>query len=139
MTNWLRPKIKIECVVASRDVATIVDTILRHARTGAIGDGKVFVMPVEEAYRIRTGESGEETLQAHPDAETAAALAVEAQPLVAERLRSVHLEMVEAVLAGDGLARVAELAAGAVGGAVAIVVPRHGATALYPPDALEGH
>ena len=59
MTNWLRPKIKIECV-ASRDVATIVDTILRHARTGAIGDGKVFVMPVEEAYRIRTGESGED-------------------------------------------------------------------------------
>ena len=62
---------------------------------------------------------------------------MEAQPLVAERLRSVHPEMVEAVLAGDGLARVAELAAGAVGGAVAIVVPRHGATALYPPDALK--
>jgi nitrogen regulatory protein PII len=73
VTNWLRPKIKIECVVASKDVATIVDTILRHARTGAIGDGKVFVMPVEEAYRIRTGESGEETLQAHPDAATTAA------------------------------------------------------------------
>ena len=47
---------------------TVVDTILKHARTGSIGDGKVFVMPVEEAYRIRTGESGEETLQAHPDA-----------------------------------------------------------------------
>jgi nitrogen regulatory protein PII len=43
-----------------------VETILKHARTGSIGDGKVFVMPVEEAYRIRTGESGEETLQAHP-------------------------------------------------------------------------
>ena len=52
---------------------TIVDTILRHARTGSIGDGKVFVMPVEEAYRIRTGESGEETLQAHPDAAATAA------------------------------------------------------------------
>ena len=51
---------------------TIVDTILKHARTGSIGDGKVFVMPVEEAYRIRTGESGEETLQAHPDAAAAA-------------------------------------------------------------------
>ena len=49
------------------DVQTVVDTILKHARTGSIGDGKVFVMPVEEAYRIRTGESGEETLQAHPD------------------------------------------------------------------------
>ncbi len=64
----LRPKIKIECVVASSDVQTIVDTILKHARTGAVGDGKVFVMPVEEAYRVRTGESGEEVLQAHPGA-----------------------------------------------------------------------
>ena len=67
LTNYLRPKIKIECVVAERDVPTIVDTILKHARTGSIGDGKVFVLPVEEAYRIRTGESGEETLQAHPE------------------------------------------------------------------------
>jgi nitrogen regulatory protein PII len=73
LTNYLRPKVKVECVVASRDVQTIVDTILKHARTGAIGDGKVFVMPVEEAYRIRTGESGEDTLQAHPDAAAAAA------------------------------------------------------------------
>jgi len=71
LTNYLRPKIKIECVVASGDVQTIVDTILRHARTGSIGDGKVFVLPVEEAYRIRTGESGEETLQSHPDAAAA--------------------------------------------------------------------
>jgi len=68
VTNYLRPKIKVECVVANRDVQTIVDTVLRHARTGSIGDGKVFVMPVEDAYRIRTGETGEETLQAHPDA-----------------------------------------------------------------------
>ena len=68
VTNYLRPKIKIECVVADGDVQTIVDSILRHARTGSIGDGKVFVLPVEQAYRIRTGESGEETLQAHPDA-----------------------------------------------------------------------
>jgi len=68
VTNYLRPKIKIECVVADKDVQTIVDTVLKHARSGSIGDGKIFVMPVEEAYRIRTGESGEETLQAHPDA-----------------------------------------------------------------------
>ena len=67
ITNYLRPKIKIECVVAAKDVKTIVDTILRHARSGNIGDGKVFLMPVEEAYRIRTGESGEDTLQAHPE------------------------------------------------------------------------
>jgi nitrogen regulatory protein P-II 1 len=68
LTNYLRPKLKIECVVASKDVPAIVDTILRHARTGEVGDGKVFILPVEEAYRIRTGESGEETLQSHPDA-----------------------------------------------------------------------
>jgi nitrogen regulatory protein P-II 1 len=71
VTNYLRPKIKIECVVATDDVQTIVDSILRHARTGSIGDGKIFVLPVEQAYRIRTGESGEETLQAHPDAAAA--------------------------------------------------------------------
>ncbi len=68
LTNYLRPKVKLECVVASGDVQTIVDTILRHARTGAVGDGKVFVMAVEEAYRVRTGEAGEEVLQAHPGA-----------------------------------------------------------------------
>ena len=66
LTNYLRPKVKLECVVADRDVQAIVETILKHARTGAVGDGKVFILPVEEAYRIRTGESGEETLQAHP-------------------------------------------------------------------------
>src|SRR3954471_8432985 len=71
LTNYLRPKLKIECVVASHDADTVVETILRHARTGSIGDGKVFVLPVEQAYRIRTGESGEETLQAHPDAAAA--------------------------------------------------------------------
>ncbi len=65
LTNYLRPKIKIECAVAVGDVQTIIDTILKHARTGAVGDGKVFVLPLEQAYRIRTGESGEETLQAH--------------------------------------------------------------------------
>ncbi len=68
LTNYLRPKVKLECVVASRDVEKVVHVILEHARTGSIGDGKVFVMAVEEAYRIRTGESGEETLQAHPEA-----------------------------------------------------------------------
>lgn len=71
LTSYLRPKVKIECVVASRDVQTIVDTILKHARTGAVGDGKVFVVPVEEAYRVRTGETGEEVLQAHPEAAAA--------------------------------------------------------------------
>jgi nitrogen regulatory protein P-II 1 len=72
LTNYLRPKIKVECVVSDGDVPAIVDTILKHARTGAVGDGKVFVMPVEEAYRVRTGESGEDILQAHPGAAAAA-------------------------------------------------------------------
>ena len=52
-----------------------------------------------------------------------------------ERLRAVHLEMVDAVLGGDGLERVAELAAGAVGGPVAIVVPRHDVAVCSPPAA----
>jgi nitrogen regulatory protein PII len=65
LTNYLRPKLKIECVVEDSDVQTIVDSILKHARTGAVGDGKVFLMPVDESYRIRTGEAGSETLQAH--------------------------------------------------------------------------
>src|SRR3954449_1525099 len=73
LTNYLRPKIKVECVVADKDVQTIVDTVLKHARTGSIGDGRVFWTPVEAAYRIRTGESGEETLQAHPDTAATAA------------------------------------------------------------------
>jgi nitrogen regulatory protein P-II 1 len=68
LTNYLRPKLKIECVVADQDVDAIVDTILRHARTGNIGDGKLFVLDVLETYRVRTGESGEETLQSHPGA-----------------------------------------------------------------------
>ena len=71
LTNWLRPKVKIECVVATHDVDTVVEAILKHARTGSVGDGKLFVLPVEQAFRIRTGESGEETLQAHPDAAAA--------------------------------------------------------------------
>jgi nitrogen regulatory protein PII len=61
----LRPKLKIECVVASKDVEIIKEVILRHARTGSVGDGKLFVLPVEEAVRIRTGEDGEEVLQSH--------------------------------------------------------------------------
>ena len=60
-------------MVATDDVERVVEVLLRHARTGAVGDGKVFVMPVEQAYRIRTGESGEDTLQAHPDAAAAVA------------------------------------------------------------------
>ena len=63
----LRPKLKIECVVDDGAKQLVVETILRHARTGAVGDGKIFVLPVEEAIRIRTGEDGDGVLQAHPE------------------------------------------------------------------------
>jgi nitrogen regulatory protein PII len=65
----LRPKLKVEIVVEDRDVPRIKDTILRHARTGTVGDGKMFVLPVEDAVRIRTGEEGEAVLQAHESEE----------------------------------------------------------------------
>ena len=68
----LRPKLRLECVVESGDASTVTETILRHARTGGIGDGKIFVLPVEEAIRIRTGESGEKVLQAHQAEEVTA-------------------------------------------------------------------
>jgi nitrogen regulatory protein PII len=69
LTVNVRPKLKLEVVVDDKDKSVVVDTILRHARTGEVGDGKVFVSPVEEAIRIRTGEEGEEVLQAHTEAE----------------------------------------------------------------------
>jgi nitrogen regulatory protein PII len=65
VTVNVRPKLKLEIVVADADKDLIVETILRHARTGEIGDGKIFVYPVEEAIRIRTGERGGEVTQAH--------------------------------------------------------------------------
>ena len=61
----LRPKLKLEIVAESKDLGVIKESILRHARTGSVGDGKLFVLPVEEAVRIRTGEEGESVLQAH--------------------------------------------------------------------------
>jgi len=56
------PKIKMEVVVKESDLERVVDAIVSAARTGQIGDGKIFVSAVEEAVRIRTGESGEEVL-----------------------------------------------------------------------------
>jgi nitrogen regulatory protein PII len=69
LTVNVRPKLKLEVVVEDRDKPLVVETILKHARTGDVGDGKLFVLPVEEAIRIRTGEEGEAVLQAHTDAE----------------------------------------------------------------------
>jgi nitrogen regulatory protein PII len=65
LTIHLRPKLRLEIVVESKDVGVVKEVILRHARTGSIGDGKLFVLPVEDAVRIRTGEEGEQVLQAH--------------------------------------------------------------------------
>jgi nitrogen regulatory protein P-II 1 len=56
------PKIRIEIVVADGVVDKVVDTIASAAKTGSIGDGKVFVTPVEAAVRIRTGERDEAAL-----------------------------------------------------------------------------
>jgi nitrogen regulatory protein PII len=56
------PKIKIEIVVAQAMVEEVVGKILESARTGKIGDGKIFVIPVDGAIRVRTGESGRDAL-----------------------------------------------------------------------------
>jgi len=59
VTVDMLPKIKIEVVVSDMAVERVVEAIIRSARTGNIGDGKIFVIPVEEAIRVRTGERGE--------------------------------------------------------------------------------
>ena len=56
------PKVKLEVVIADDRVGRAVDAILNAAKTGKIGDGKIFVTPVEEAVRIRTGERGPEAV-----------------------------------------------------------------------------
>ncbi len=56
------PKVKIEAVVPDPLAAEVVEVIMSSARTGRIGDGKIFVLPVEEAIRIRTGEKGEDAI-----------------------------------------------------------------------------
>ena len=53
------PKVKLETVVADKDADEVVDTIQQSAWTGNIGDGKIFVSPVEQAVRVRTGERGD--------------------------------------------------------------------------------
>ncbi len=56
------PKIKLEIFVNDEFVDVTVNAILEHARTGKIGDGKIFILPVEEAIRIRTGERGSDAV-----------------------------------------------------------------------------
>jgi len=56
------PKIKIEVVVANSSVEQAIEAIIKAARTGKIGDGKIFVTPVEQIVRIRTGETDESAI-----------------------------------------------------------------------------
>ena len=52
------PKLKIELVVIDEDVSAVVNAICKGARTGEIGDGKIFIIPIDNAIRVRTGDSG---------------------------------------------------------------------------------
>lgn len=56
------PKIKLEVIVPDEQVDQVIDTILNVAKTGKIGDGKIFVLPVERVVRVRTGETGSEAV-----------------------------------------------------------------------------
>jgi nitrogen regulatory protein P-II 1 len=56
------PKVKIEVVVTDDQVNAVLDAIERSAKTGRIGDGKIFVVPIEEVVRIRTGERGRDAI-----------------------------------------------------------------------------
>jgi nitrogen regulatory protein P-II 1 len=56
------PKIKVEVVVPDAMAEKVVDTIIKASKTGQVGDGKIFIYDVEDAIRVRTGESGEDAL-----------------------------------------------------------------------------
>jgi nitrogen regulatory protein P-II 1 len=58
----LLPKLKIELVVLDEDVPVAIDAIIRNARTGETGDGKIFVLPVEHVVRVRTGDADENAI-----------------------------------------------------------------------------
>jgi nitrogen regulatory protein P-II 1 len=59
----MKPKVKLEMVVADENVETVISVLEEVCRTGKIGDGKIFILPVEEAIRIRTGVRGEDALR----------------------------------------------------------------------------
>jgi nitrogen regulatory protein P-II 1 len=56
------PKVKLEIIVKDESVAGVVSAIEKSAKTGRIGDGKIFVLPIDEVVRIRTGERGDQAL-----------------------------------------------------------------------------
>jgi nitrogen regulatory protein P-II 1 len=62
---YLRPKLRLDTVVADEDLERALHVIAEHARTGELGDGKIFVYDVLDAVRIRTGERGAEVVAAH--------------------------------------------------------------------------
>ncbi len=61
-TAELVPKVKLEIATLDEDVPAIVRAIVANARTGEEGDGKVFVLPIEDAVRVRTGEGGDDAI-----------------------------------------------------------------------------
>ena len=61
-TVSLPPKIKIEILARDEDVDEVIETVRTYARTGEVGDGKIFVLPADNAIRIRTGDDGEGVL-----------------------------------------------------------------------------
>jgi len=62
VTSHLLPKIKLEIVTADEKVEEVITIIVKAARTGQVGDGKIFVLNVDEVVRIRTGEQGEKAI-----------------------------------------------------------------------------
>jgi nitrogen regulatory protein P-II 1 len=56
------PKLKLEIIAPTADVDRIVQAIIKHAKTGAVGDGKIFISEIKDVVRIRTGEHGEDAL-----------------------------------------------------------------------------
>ncbi len=56
------PKVKIEVIVKDEDVEKVVQAIIKTAQTGRVGDGKIFIIPIEDVIRIRTGERGEQAI-----------------------------------------------------------------------------
>ena len=58
----LVPKVKLEIFVADERVDEVISIIIRHAKSGKVGDGKIFILPVEDAIRVRTEETGDDAL-----------------------------------------------------------------------------
>ena len=61
-TIVFRPKVKLEIAVEAEQVDEVIEIVVDSARTGSVGDGKIFVVPIEETVRIRTGERGKDAL-----------------------------------------------------------------------------